>query len=126
MNSKDIQYIRMDKEVASICGGKDASMKQVIFNDAFASATEWYESTTIEECRYKKPKKIRVSCKGYIQDNAKFHKPVGFLQGIIFWFLAKLIIGWIIEKLADHIMRDIRDGKIEEEKEDPKNPDRII
>lgn len=129
MNSKEIQYIRREKEVVGVCGGRDSSTKHVIFNDSFAAAQEWYESTTLEHCQSQRPRKLKSSCKTYINSNAHFsNKPVGFFPGLIWWFIAKLIINWIIGKIIEHIIKDTlkRKDKDVEKKEDPKNPDRLI
>ena len=114
MNREEIQYIK-DLAFApqGVCGSlpdKDKHTKQIIFNDAFEAASDWYEQCPVGSVFYPRLGKMRTShlrkaCKKYIYANANFtNKPAGFLPSFVWWWLAKLVVNWIIDKIIKHLM----------------------
>ena len=114
MNREEIQYI---KQLAfapqGVCGSrpdKDRQTKEVIFNDAFEAASDWYEGCPVGDIFYPRlariqKTKLKKECKKYIYDNANFtNKPSGFLPSFVWWWLAKIVINWIIDKIIKHLM----------------------
>ena len=114
MNREEIQYI---KELAfapqGVCGSlpdKNRTTKEGIFNDAFEAASDWYGNYPLGDIFYPKLGRIRTShlrkeCKKYIYKNAKFtNKPSGFLPSFVWWWLAKIVINWIIDKIIHHLL----------------------
>ena len=114
MNREEIQYIK-DLAFApqGVCGSlpdKDIHTKQIIFNDAFEAASDWYAQCPIGDVFYPRLGRMRTShlrkaCKKHIYENAKFtNKPAGFLPSFVWWWLAKSVINWIIDKIIKHLM----------------------
>lgn len=114
MNSEEIQYIKALAFTAQgVCGsssGKDRDAKEVILNDAFEAASDWYEQYPAGDVFYPRLARIREShirkqCRKYIYKHAKFtNKPAGFLPSFVWWWLAKIVINWIIDKIIKHLM----------------------
>ena len=114
MDRQEIQYIRtLAFAPQGVCGSlpdKDRHTKEVIFNDAFEAASDWYEGYPVGDIFYPRLARIRKSqlkkeCKKHIYENANFtNKPAGFLPSFVWWWLAKLVINWIIDKIIKHLM----------------------
>lgn len=105
MNSNEIEYIRTSTEASELCKGENVHYKQVIFAEAFDSAKLWYE--TLEDKKYSKKelKKLKKKCRHYIYSNTHFsNKPKGFISGMIWSWMASIIIKWIVKKIIEHLM----------------------
>lgn len=114
MNREEIQYIK-DLAFApqGVCGSlpdKDRSTKTIIFHDAFDAASDWYEQCPVGHIFFPRlariqKSKLKKECKKYIYANAKFrNKPASFLPSFVWWWLAKIVINWIIDKIIKHLM----------------------
>lgn len=110
MNSNEIEYIRsnngaMSAEAYGLCAGEDMSTKYVVLTEAFDTAKLWYE--TLEDKKYSKKelKKLKKKCRHYIYSNTHFsNKPKGFISGMIWSWMASIIIQWIVKKIIEHLM----------------------
>jgi len=106
MRVQDIDYIAASKSDAT----SNDDVKQVIFEDAFMAARECYGRLTAYHCQTMTHSELYFRFKRYIKTKANFtNRPTGFIPSIIWWWIAKAIISWIISRIIDHIMKHDRE-----------------
>lgn len=99
MNVDDIKYIAAAKSDVI----NSDTTRLAIFNQAFEHACGWYESLPKQQGNYSK-KKLRKEAYSYVY--SRMDKPSGFLPSVIWWWIARSIITWIVQKIIDHIFKD--------------------
>lgn len=107
MVPQDLNYIRASKkEVVNSSDFKTKCLQNVIFDDRFSAAKDWYRQLNYYDCTNKSRTWLKRSCKRYIKRHSKVTNQVaGFFSSIIFWWIAQMVISWIVRKLLEHIFK---------------------
>lgn len=104
---EDLDYIKAYKsDIITSNNEADA----VIFQDAFMAAREYYGKLTPHHCQTMTRKQLHAKLNRYIKTKADFtNRPSRFIPSVIWWWIAKAIIKWIIRRIIDHIMKHDRE-----------------
>lgn len=106
MRAQDIDYIVLSKSDATA----NDDVKQIIFEDAFMAARECYGRLTAYHCQTMTYSELYFRFNRYIKTKANFtNRPAGFIPSVIWWWIAKAVISWIINRIIDHIMKHDRE-----------------
>jgi hypothetical protein len=98
MDVKDILYI--GGNFGSEFGANQEQHKE--FDKCFGSAKGWYSDLTQDEHDNVSMKLLRKRCHDRVM---RENKPVGFLPAVVWWFLARQLITWLVNKMMDHIYK---------------------
>lgn len=98
MDPNDLNYL---VAYSSECHYENDPKESEIFNGCFVSAKGWYGDLKPSDARMVSDKILAKELKErIIQEN----KPAGFLPGIIWWWIGKQIVMWLVQKVIDHIL----------------------
>lgn len=123
MNRSEIEYLRSSPEAVTLIRSQsrgnshsygDSFVKNnTTFNEAFDVAGDWFEDLPLTDAKVKKKRQLRRELRKHVMSQTNFsQKPVGFFMSS--WFMmtiVKAIVGWIVNKIIEHIFRKYQRGQ---------------
>lgn len=78
------------------------SNKELAFNAALESCETWSKISKADHSK-KTQKQLKKECRAYIYANSTFPEPKGFIDSILWAFVIRSIVEWIIKRMFDSL-----------------------
>lgn len=76
--------------------------KEKVFNAALEACESWSKISQSDQSK-KSQRQLKKECREYIYANSTFPEPKGFIDSIIWGFVIRAIVEWIIKKMFDSL-----------------------
>lgn len=101
MNPNNLDYLSACEDA----GPYKTSENQELFLLHLECGKEWYKDLSTTEVLNLPKNQLSKNCRNYIVATRGNLKPVGFVGSVIFWFIARAILSWVVNKIIDHLMK---------------------
>lgn len=98
MDTRDIDHIGI---CFSDCGISESQENREEYSKVFGYAKEWYADLDLYEANSVSPRILEKHLRGHISSQVK---PAGFLPAVVWWFIGRAIMNYIINKIMEVIM----------------------
>lgn len=98
MDTRDIDHLGV---CFSDCGVSDTQESREEYSQTFGHAKDWYGSLRPSDAKFVSHRILERSLRNTV--SAKI-KPAGFIPSVVWWFIGRAIMNYIIKKIMEVIM----------------------